>query len=172
MKTLTNLLPVLALAIPAVATADALPKQVADMECLVGTWKATGTFTAGKDKANVSATWTCKRTSAKFGVLCNLHLTGLPGLAAYEETDLFGYESGSNTYHWFSVTNGGETHDHAAAVPDGNKLQFVYTGTQEGKPFKEVIDMELAKDSKSFTLRSEQSVAGVSMGVLDVKAKK
>src|SRR4051812_48783620 len=90
--------------IPALAAADPLPKQVTDMECLIGTWKGSGTMTMGKDKAKVDVTWTCKRTSAQFGVLCSARFTGIPGLAAYEETDLFGYEPGSNTYHWFAVT--------------------------------------------------------------------
>jgi hypothetical protein len=157
---------------PAVATADALPKPIQDMECLVGVWKASGTFTMGKDTFKVAATWDCKRTSAKHGVLCNLKLTGVPGLPVYSETDLFGYEPNSNTYHWFSVTNAGETHDHVAPMTAGNAIQFVYTGTQEGKPFKEQIDMVFAKDSKSFTLRAETFVAGSSTSLFDLKAKK
>jgi len=126
----------------------------------------------GKDKAKVDLTWTCARTSGQHGVLCKLAVTGIPGLAVYEETDLFGYEPNSSTYHWFSVTNGGETHDHVAKAPAGNKVQFVYTGTQEGKPFKEVIDMEFAKDAKTIAIRAETFVAGASTSVFDLKAKK
>lgn len=172
MKTLMNLVPLLALATPAVATADTLPKQVTDMECLVGTWKATGTVSMGGDTAKVRATWACKRASAKYGVLCQLQLTGIPGVPVYAETDLFGYEPGSSTYHWFSVTNGGETHDHVAKLPDANKLQFVYAGTQDGKPFKEVIDLELGKDEKTLAIRSETFLAGASSSVLAVTARK
>jgi hypothetical protein len=172
MTTLSNAITALVLTIPALAGADALPKPVTDMECLVGAWKATGTVTIGADKAKVDATWDCKRTSAKFGVMCNLKLTGIPGLPVYAETDLFGYEPNSNTYHWFAVTNAGETHDHAAKVPDANKIQFVYAGTQEAKPFKEVIDMDFGKDGKSFTLRAETFVANASTSVFDLKAKK
>ena len=171
MKTL-KLLATLAVLAPLSAAADALPKPIADMECLVGTWKATGTVTMGKDKAKVDATWSCARTSAENGVLCKLRLTGIPGLAAYEETDLFGYEPGTSTYHWFSVTNAGETHDHVAKAPASNKIQFVHTGTQEGKPFREVIDMDFAKDAKAMTLRAETFVAGTSTSVFEIKAKK
>lgn len=172
MKTLTKLAAMFALSIPAVAAADALPKPVADMECLVGNWKATGTVQMGKDKVNINATWNCKRISGQFGVMCALKMTGVPGLKSYEETDMFGYEPGSNTYHWFSVTNAGETHDHVATIPDGNKIQFVYTGTQEGKAFKEVIDMEFSKDSKSIALRAETFLANASTSVFEIKAKK
>ena len=169
MKTLKILATLAALTAPAAAE---LPKPIADMECLVGTWKGTGNLTMGKDKAKVDFTWTCARTSAEHGVLCKLELTGIPGVASYEETDLFGYEPNTSTYHWFSVTNAGETHDHVAKAPAGNKVQFVYTGTQEGKPFKEVIDMDFAKDAKSMTVRAETFAGSASTSVLDLKAKK
>lgn len=171
-KTHSFLLTASLLAFATPVHADTLPKPIADLEAFVGTWKATGTATMGKDVAKVAATWTCKRTSAKNGVLCMLKLTGIPGMAAYEETDLFGYEPNSNAYHWFSVTNAGETHDHIAKVPDGKTFQFTYTGMQEAKPFKEVIDLELGKDGKSMTLKSETFVANASTSVLEVTAKK
>jgi hypothetical protein len=171
MKTLTTVAFLTLAATTSLAQAEDMPKPIADLEKLVGTWKGGGTATMGKDSAKISASWTCKRTSAKAGVLCQLKVTGIPGVTM-EETDLFGYEPSTNTYHWFSVTNLGETHDHVAKVTDDPKLQFVFTGTQEGKPFKEVIDVEFAKDAKSFALRSESFVAGASVAVFDVKAKK
>ena len=136
MKNLSMFIATLVVAIPALA-ADPLPKPVADMEYLIGNWKGGGTFAMGKDKATLNATWTCQRTSAQFGVLCTFHVMGIPGVSVYDETDLMGYEPNSNLYHWYSVTNAGETHDHVATVPEGNTIQFVYTGTQEGKSYKE-----------------------------------
>jgi hypothetical protein len=171
MKTLKLLATVAALgSLP--ASADPLPKPIADLECLVGTWKGNGTLAMGKDVAKVDLTWTCRRTSAQHAVACNLKITGIPGMAAYEETDLFGYEPNTSTYHWFSVTNAGETHDHVTKAPAGNKVQFVYTGTQEGKPFKEVIDFEFGKAAKTLAIRAETFVAGSSTSVFDLKAKK
>lgn len=173
MSLLTKVLPVLAVALPsASAAADALPRPVADLGCLIGTWKGKGTFEAGKDKSNIQLNWSCKRSSAQYGVLCNLLFTGIPGVPRYEETDLFGYEPNTNTYHWYSVTNAGETHDHVAALPSGNSAQFAFTGVQEGKPFKEVIDLTFADDSKSFTARAETFVDGKSTSVIQVGAKK
>ena len=165
-------LALLALFAPAVALADELPKPIQEMECLVGTWKGSGTVTMGKEKSKVDLTWDCKRTSAKHGVLCKLALTGIPGLALYEETDLMGWEPNTNLYHWYSVTNAGEVHDHVAKIPTDNKIQFVFTGTQEGKPFKEVIDFEFGKDAKALTLRAETFLAGASTSVFEIKAKK
>lgn len=169
---MTNKLLLLAALLPLTASAEPLPKPVEGMECLVGTWKGGGTVAMGKDKAKIDATWTCNRVSQKWGVMCAFHVTGIPGVASYDETDLMGYEPNTNTYHWYSVTNAGETHDHVAPATDGNKLQFVYTGTQEGKPFKEVIDLEMAKDSRSMTAKAESFVAGASASVMKLEVKK
>ena len=100
------------------------------------------------------------------------HVTGIPGVAAYEETDLMGYEPNTNTFHWYAVTNAGETHDHVAQASDGNKQQFIFTGTQEGKPFKEVIDLEIGKDEKSATGRAETFVDGASTSVMKLELRK
>ena len=174
-KTLT--LALVALLAP-IAAADSLPKEVEGMDCLLGNWKGAGTAQMGKDKAKIEATYSCKRTSGDFGVLCNLKITGIPGLASYEETDLMGYEPNSKTYHWYAVTNAGETHDHVAPVPDKNKLRFQYTGMQEGKPFKEIVDWEFLGAAKPtdkptmINVRAETFAANVSTSVLDVKMKK
>lgn len=165
MKMMTMMAVVVGLAVPSVARADE------KLDRLVGTWKATGAITMGKDSAKTTATWTCKHTASKAGVACDLELKGVPGLAVYAEHDLFGFEPNTGTYHWFSVTNAGETHDHVAKAMDG-KTQFVFTGTQEGKPFKEVIDLDMAKDGKSFTLRAETFVANASTSVFDFAAKR
>jgi hypothetical protein len=157
---------------PFAVAADPLPKQVENMECLIGSWKGSGTIAMGKDKAKIDAALDCKRTSAKFGVLCSFHVTGVPGMAAYEETDLFGYEPNTDTYHWYSVTNAGETHDHVAKPPTGERIDFVYTGTQEGKPLKEAIVLDFAKDGKSVTARNETTVGGAPAASLDIKLRK
>ena len=172
MKHLKIALAFLVLAVPAAASADPLPKQVADMSCLVGSWKGDGTLAMGTDKAKINATWSCARSSGDFGVLCTFHVTGIPGVPAYEETDLFGYEPNSNTYHWYSVTNAAETHDHVARPNTSNTIEFVYNGTQEGKALKEVIDLEFSKDEKTITGKAETFVAGASTSLMKVKLQK
>jgi len=176
-QTLTRALTVLALVSPAVA-ADNLPKEVQNMDCLIGTWKGTGTLSMGKDKAKLSATYTCKSTSGNFGLICQLDMTGIPGLAHYRETDLFGYEPNSKTYHWFAVTNGGETHDHVAPYTESNKVRFIYNGVQEGKPFKEVLDWEFGGMKKptdkptSIKVRGETFAGKQSTSVLEMAMTK
>jgi hypothetical protein len=172
MKTLGKLCVVLALAAPVAAFAEPLPKPVADMDCLVGRWKGSGSMAMGKDTAKVQATWDCSRTSAQFGVMCRFHVTGIPGVPSYEETDLMGYEPNTDKYHWYSVTNAGETHDHVASVPKGDAIQFVFEGTQDGKPLKEVIDLKFSNNSKVVTGVAETFVAGASVSVLSLELHK
>jgi hypothetical protein len=156
---------------PLAVSADPLPKQIERLESLVGSWKGPGSMVMGKDKAKLAITAECKRTSAKFGVLCAFHATGMPGMT-YEETDLFGYEPNSDTYHWYAVTNAGETHDHVAKPPSGDRFEFQYTGTQEGKPMIEAISFEFSKDGKTLTMKSETTVGGASIATMDAKVRK
>jgi hypothetical protein len=142
------------------------------MECLVGAWKGAGSLAMGNDTAKLHATWSCKRTAAQYGVLCTFHVTGIPGVPAYEETDLMGYEPNTQQYHWYSVTNAGETHDHVAPLPTGDTLTFVFNGTQEGKPFKEVIDLSFSNNSRHASGKAEQFVGGVSQSVMRVELDK
>jgi hypothetical protein len=174
MKKLAKLAAVLFLMSPVVAAAkpEPLPKQVSDMECLVGNWKGGGSLAMGQTSSKLQATWTCKRTSAQFGLLCSFHVTGVPGVAAYEETDLFGFEPNTNAYHWYSVTNAGETHDHVGQVPNSNTLQFVFTGTQDGKALKEVIDLAFEKNEKHLRGRAETFIAGASASVMQLELDK
>ena len=172
MKSLAKMFTVLCVALPVTAAAEPLPKPVADMECMVGTWKGAGSLVMGKDHANINATWACRRTSSKFGVSCSFQVTGIPGVAVYDETDLMGYEPNTNLYHWYSVTNAGETHDHVAKVPDGDQIEFVYNGVQEGKPYKEVIDLEFSRDNKSINGRCETFLAGASTSVMQLSLRK
>jgi hypothetical protein len=165
---------------PAVALAEPLPKPVADMERLVGTWKGAGTLKAAPDATSpdpamavkLQASWTCQHTSARFGVMCQFQVRGIPGVPSYEETDLLGYDAAAGTYHWYSVTNAGETHDHVAPAAAGDSLRFVYRGSQEGKPLEEVITLVFSDRSRRLEGKAETYVAGTLASVLAVSLAK
>ena len=93
-------------------------------------------------------------------------------MQAYEETDLMGYEPNTNTYHWYSVTNSGETHDHVAKPSSSNTIEFIFNGVQDGKAFKEVIDLTFSADSKTISGTCETFSAGVSQSVMALSLKK
>ncbi|HVY40265.1 MAG TPA: hypothetical protein VHM31_20135 [Polyangia bacterium] len=155
---------------PAAATAD--------LARLVGTWKGTGSMTMGSEKADgIQVTWNCRAISARAGVACDGVMTGIPGVDRYEETDLFGYDPGAGTVHWFAVTNAGETHDHVGGAWTGlstdHPARFVYTGTQDGKPLKEVIELSLKGTGGAvLEVHAQTFVAGKLASGLQVTAHK
>src|ERR1044071_8127415 len=72
----------------------------------------------------------CKAAAGGYGVACHGKFTA-PNMPAYEEDDLFGYNPGDGLYHWFSITNQGETHDHKGGLSD-NTFTGEYSGPQAG----------------------------------------
>jgi hypothetical protein len=145
------------------ASAADLPQPVLDLQRLVGDWSGRGTLATAEGELPLQASWRCRRTSARFGVACNLHVTGIPGLTSYEETDLFGYEPNTDSYHWYSVTNAGETHDHVA---QREPREFKFEGTRAGQPLTESI--QLSFEGARVRGRAETFVAGVSVSVLSL----
>jgi hypothetical protein len=139
---------------PAVAK---LPKEIQPMHCLVGTWQGSATFTQGAQKSPVKFNIRCEAASAGYGISCKASFTGFPSGAA-EETDLFGYDSSKRQYHWYAVTNQGETHDHVAELPKSNTIDFVYRGQQDGKPFVESIALTISKDGKRMDFATDGSL--------------
>jgi hypothetical protein len=171
MRNATTILGVMLSATLSTGAVAATPKPVSEMECLVGSWKGKASLTMEGKKVEGTVSWSCSRVSASYGVMC-LGEFDFPGMVVIRETDLFGWDPASNRYHWFSVNDQGETHDHVAEAPAGPTIHFVYQGLHDGKPFREVIDMTLGKDSKSLTLRSENFVDGKSTLVFEASARK
>jgi hypothetical protein len=132
------------LSAPALAGGDtpaaAPPETARALHRLVGDWKVKGTFTMGGETAAVGGSIKCKKTSSQFGVLCATRFTGIPGAETYEETDLFGYDPGDGLVHWFSVTSGGETHDHKGGI-QGDTWTFQHAGPASGAIFTERITL-------------------------------
>jgi hypothetical protein len=166
------ILSTLTLAGGAVSAAPGAPKEVKDLDCLGGAWKGRGTFQAGDTRANIDVDWRCERTSAEWGLSCRLVMLGVPGVERYEESDLFGFDPGAGRYHWFSVTNAGETHDHVAAVPKGNVVEWTYAGVQDGKAFKEVVKMTFTEKTKAMKITAETFLDGKSTSVISGTLRK
>jgi hypothetical protein len=138
----------------------------AALKRLLGTWHGKGTMKDGGKTVTVDATIECVETSGGAGVRCIDRFTGIPGLASYEETDLFGYDPGDGLVHMFTVTNGGETHDHKGGV-SGNVFALMFSGPQDGQLFSECLTITFLNDH---TMRGEsRSFLGAGRGpVLDM----
>jgi hypothetical protein len=91
---------------------------------------------------------------------------------SYEQTDLLGCEPVTQRYRWYSLTNAGETHGHVASSASGDSLRFVFTGTREGKPLEEVIDLGFASGGRAVTGTAETCVAGTSISVMQLSLAK
>jgi hypothetical protein len=142
------------------------PDEVKPLYALVGTWKGTATLTMGADSVPVKVKITCTKVSGGFAVGCKMTATGIPGMSSYEESDLFGYDAGTQTYHWFAMNNGGEVHDHAGKLDEQGNL-VVSVGD---KKTHEDITMTIGK--KQTTWKSESFVDGQSMAVFAGTVKK
>jgi len=155
---------------PSALAADAPPKPVQDLDRLVGHWKGTAMLAMDGKQSPLTVDIDCSKGAGGFGVRCTTAFGGMPGVGAYAEADLFGYEPNSGKYHWFAVTNGGETHDHMA-VTFGDTSRWVYEGMQDGKPMREAIDLTF-KDGKSFDCKVETLLGGASVATLTIAVKK
>lgn len=159
-----------ALAGTAAADTNAPPAGVTPLLQLVGNWKGSGTMTMGDQSLKVTLAISCTKTAAGWGVECHAKFGGIPG-GTYEESDLFGFDAGTQMVHWYAITNGGEVHDHAGKFDDaGRVLTVEHDGTVDGKPFKE--DIVLTFDKGTISVRSEGFVDGKSASLLEATAKK
>jgi hypothetical protein len=154
------------------AAAPALPAEVQNMGCLVGDWKGTGQIAMGDTKADLKLSISCKWQSGGYSVGCTARFAGPPPVGTLEESDLFGYDADGHKYHWYAITNLGDVHDHVAEIPTGAVIDWVWNGTQQGKPSKETIRMELSQDHKQMSFRTEAFVGGVSTVVFTGALKK
>jgi hypothetical protein len=134
------------LTLSAEAKGPELPREITLLHRLVGEWTTrTGTVNMGGKQGKLDIKVSCALTPNKVGVLCQSRIT-IEGLGTIEGTDLFGYDPGSKTYHWFCVNGMGETHDHVAKPPGAKDKGFtwVHEGLdKDGKSSREVIVMAL-----------------------------
>jgi hypothetical protein len=119
---------------PPAMAADASP-EVKGLIDLVGVWKIDGTLKMDDKSFPSTGSWNCEVSSGGYAVQCALELE-LSGLGPYHESDLFGYDASDHLYHWYSVTSGGEVHDHAGSC-DGTVATFQFQGASDGKLYVE-----------------------------------
>lgn len=123
---------------------------------LVGRWEGTSSFTIRGETLTWKVTWACERAAIGPGIACAF--IGVSGDRRYEEAHLVGYDKASDRYHLFSVNSWGEAYDHAAAWTDPTRVQFVHTGSRDGKPLRETYGFEWK--GKTLTMTAELSVDG------------
>ncbi len=144
-----------------------LPAQVRTMYRLVGDWTAKGgQLTIDGKRHTFDFAVSCAPASAGVAIACQAHFD-IEGMGRFEESDLFGYDAGGGRYHWFSVDDFGDTHDHVALPPaDGQPIVFAYSGVVDGKPMQEVISLGFDQGGTKIDFRVDQIVGGKPAGLM------
>ncbi len=146
------------------------PAEIRGLGSLLGEWSGSGTFEQGGQRASVQARWSCSATSGGHGVRCALLLTGLPGMDRYEETDLMGWNGSDGLYHWYSVTNAGEVHDHAGSC-DGAVTTFQYQGVVDGKLLVERVTFTMV-DARTMRVQATTTVGNQVLNTMALSVAK
>ena len=113
----------------------AAPAQLKTLQAFAGQWGGAVVLEMGGQKMNLKGGLDCTSTSAGYGVTCQTRFSGLPGGATMEETDLFGYDPGSDTYHcWRFISS--DDDDTIDAKDDGVIVYFTSDGEVTAHPKK------------------------------------
>ncbi len=140
--------------------APELPKEVLPLQRLVGEWTTqSGTATVGGKPAKLDIKVSCAATPNKLGVLCQSRIA-IEGMGTIENTDLFGYDPGSKSYHWYCVAGFGEAHDHVGKLA-GKGFSWSHQGPgKDGKLGKEAITMGLDDSGTKMEFRNDVTIGG------------
>jgi hypothetical protein len=71
----------------------------------------------------------------------------IPTLGRYYSANLLGYDSGGDKVHLYTVSNFGDTHDHAGNWVNDTTLVLEYRGLYEGKPMVERLPIIIPNSS-------------------------
>lgn len=158
-KTLPALSALLALdLLSPVLAQEARPAADPVLAQLPGDYQGRLTFEADGQRSPVQARLSCRRAAGGAAVACTLSARGIPGVALFEESDLWGRDAATGRYHLYAVTNSGDVHDHAGAYA-GDTLSLELRTTVEGQPFLEQISIRF-QGREGFQLSDTTSVGG------------
>lgn len=158
------------LLIPAHAAAQEIPAPVQRCAFLEGTWTGQATVTAQGDTLRFVLTFAVTRIANGLGYYV-VGTANIPGLGAYQEASLLGYDAGKDLVHLFSVTTTGETHDHAGRFDRAGNIVFKYEGVKDGKRYVETIPMTFTSPTE-FSFTSTVTVGRKVMSVFQATMRK
>lgn len=141
------------------------PQELRNLATFLGTWEGNGTVRMGDQTGTLHARWVCGVAAGGYGVRCSFTMTGVPGMATYSEDDLMGWNPNDRLYHWYSVTNAGEVHDHWGSF-DGTGSTFQFQGTMNGHLFVEHIRFTM-RGANEITLRATTAEGATETSVIE-----
>lgn len=147
-----------------------VPPEANKLGIFVGEWNIEGYLTFQGKNLKVKGVWILSWAAAKWGVL-NVGEMEIEGLGVYEEVDILGFDEGEKRYHLFSVTNTAATHDHKGNWLDDKTMRFSYQGLQEGKKYKETIDIR-SVSSTELAITETDELDGQTVSTMDITLRK
>jgi len=146
-------------------------KEIEMLKKLVGDWNVDltakmpdGTSLEGKGTARAM------ELSLDRGVSTEIRLD-VPGMGAYHEDDLWGFDQWQKEMHLHSITSTGAVHDHTGAWRDDKTLEFRWKGVYEGKPATEHVIMTWTGDDE-IRVHEEDTSDGQAGPVFDYTLKR
>jgi len=123
-------------------------KEIELLDRLVGDWtvELTGKVPDGtslQGKGTVRAI----ELSLGRGIRTEMKLD-VPGMGAYDEDDLWGFDQWQKEIHLFSITSTGAVHDHSGKWNDDKTLELHWEGLYEGKPATEDVVLTWVTDDE------------------------
>jgi hypothetical protein len=147
-----------------------LPEEAKRLALFIGDWSVKGNLTLGGNSFNVQGNWKFTSAAAGWGVV-NVGKLSIEGLGSYEEVDIIGFDPGEKLYHIFAVTNTAATHDHRGKWGEDNTLCVVYEGLQEGKKYREEIEIKIL-GSNEFAVNEKDILDGKVISTMNVFMRK
>jgi hypothetical protein len=124
--------------------------QLKPLEAFLGKWRGESmTFEVEGDILKIDVLLEITEILDGWGVQSFLS-TDIPGFGPFKEVDIWGHDPGSDTIHMFTVTNAGQTHDHAGAFRDDETLVLAYTGYIDESVIQEDVTLAARGDELVF----------------------
>ena len=123
------------------------PPGVVKLHGLIGHWTGDGNMTEPGHKSHtVAIEMDCVEAAGGWAIQCSDKMTGT-GIN-YLEGDLMGYDSQSNNYHWYAVTNAGDVRDYLAQWKGDAAFLANYTTKAGSQTVSEDMTIEFVSASE------------------------
>jgi hypothetical protein len=144
---------------PAQAAQAAMPAQeIVKFMSYTGTFDGDATVTMNGKSTPFKLRHVNTQVAQGFGLQCN-ESADIPEMGHYEASNIFGFETGKNLLHLYTVSNMGDTHDHWGKWSDDKTWDVTYEGLQNGKKLVEKIHCVFDTPT-SYHFTSETTVGG------------
>lgn len=124
-------------------------QQLKYLLALHGNWESPVTITMGDKQQKATYYADFSKTADGNGILLKQQVD-IPGVGKSIATDLAGVDPYDGKVHWYTVDNMGTTHEHIGSWSDPQHFSMMHTSIREGKPYMEIITIEVKNKDELF----------------------